>query len=110
MTRVGSRAVDLYEGGTREELSLSSSVPNIGGENRVELPLSAMEDRIRMSLVYDSNFVCVVAFSFDSGRFLPAETEEGRGISSPRFCATGCDLRVVCLLGFGGKKWTSDSD
>jgi hypothetical protein len=82
MTRVASRMVDLYDGGTGEELSPSSSVPNVGAENLVELPLSAMEDSMGMSLVSERNFVCEAAFSLDS--LPPSELKRGRGISSRR--------------------------
>jgi len=100
MIRVASRMVDLYEGGTGEELSSSSLVPNVG-ENLVESPLSAMEDRMGMSLVSERHFICAAAFSLDS--LPPSDLKRGRGISSRRCCIIAWDFLVVCLLGFGSK-------
>jgi len=107
MTRVASRMVDLYDGGTGEELSPSSSVLNVGAENLVELPLSATEDSIRMSLV-SKKFVCEAAFSLDS--LSPSELKRGRIISSRRCCTIAWDFLVVRLLGFWTKEGTSDSE
>ena len=108
ITKVASKTVDLYDGGTGEELSSSSSVPNVGAENLVELPLSAMEDSMGMSLISERIFVCEAAFSLNS--FPPSELKRGRGISSRRCCTIAWDFLVVCFLGFRSKEWTSVSD
>lgn len=107
MAIVASRMVDLYDGGTGEKLSLSSSVSNVGAENLVELPLSAMEDSMGMSLVSGRNFVCKASFSLDS--LFPSELKRGRDISSRCCCTITWDFLVVCLLGCC-KEWTSESD